>query len=119
MFASPTLLSYLLLALHALSTFAAPVQIVGRNDRPSLAFSARVNALDPINIAEIDRARAAAIRAKAAAYSNAQNRRATVGADVDVDGISISISDHNVYIENGALYYTANVGVGNPPTKCT
>jgi hypothetical protein len=116
---APTLLSYLPLALHALSTFAAPAHIVGRNDRHSLVFSARVNALGPINIAEIDRARAAAIRDKAAVYSNAQNRRATVGADGDVDGVPISISDHNVYIENGATKYTANVGVGNPPTRCT
>ncbi|KAF7982214.1 hypothetical protein HWV62_29404 [Athelia sp. TMB] len=94
MFPSSALLSLALLAISSVA--ASPIQ---RNTgKFSLAFAARVNATGSRNIAEHDRARAAALRQNA---QSGNAKRATVS------------------IDNAVVTYTASVGVGSPPTQYT
>ncbi|KAF7980823.1 hypothetical protein HWV62_36446 [Athelia sp. TMB] len=94
MFPSSALLS---LALVAISSVAAsPIQ--RDTGKFSLAFAAKVNATGSQNIAEHDRARAAALRQNA---QSGNAKRSTVSVD------------------NTAVTYTASVGVGSPATQYT
>jgi saccharopepsin len=87
-------LLYLLLV--ALPTDASPLHRYAAN--PTLSFIARVNAKLGPNIAETDRARAQTMK-----QAGHKTKRAG----------SSSFS-----INNAVVTYTAQVGVGSPPTNC-
>lgn len=94
MFPSSALLSLALLAVSSVS--ASPIKRDA--NKFSLAFAARFNATGSQNVAEADRARAAALRKNA---SSKNGKR-----------------DGAVSVANTAVTYTASVGVGSPATQC-
>ncbi|KIJ65854.1 hypothetical protein HYDPIDRAFT_87296 [Hydnomerulius pinastri MD-312] len=93
MFPSKALLSFLLVALSAVD--ATPL----RRDtgKATLSFAAKVNAAGVANVAAADKARAAAMR-----QASHHGKRS-----------------ESFDITNAAVSYTAQVGVGNPPTEYT
>lgn len=97
MFPTSALLSFLLVAVSAVSAVPTPEQ---RDvSKYTLSFAAKVNATGAHNLAEADRARAAALRSNALARQS--GKRA-----------------NSVSVENTAVTYTASVGVGSPATQC-
>ena len=95
MFPSKTLLSLTLIAFSLVD--ASPLsRHTGKN---TLSVARRVNERKSgtLSIAEIDRARAQA----------------------KIQGGKLSKRDESVSVTNTAVTYTAQVGVGNPPTSCT
>lgn len=95
MFPSSALLSLLLLAVTSVS--ATPIK--REANKFSLAFAAKVNGTGSTNIANSDRARAAALRKNALAKNNGKR-------------------DGSVSVTNTAVTYTASVGIGSPATQC-
>ena len=95
MLSPSALLSLLLLAFTVVS--ANPIERDAK--KFSLAFAATVNGAGRANIAEADRARAAALRKNALSKRNGKR-----------DGV--------VSVDNAVVTYTASVGVGSPATQC-
>jgi hypothetical protein len=93
MFPTASLYSF---ALVAISFAGAVSAIPTSSGAATLAFRTRVNATGLGNIAEIDRARAAAFKS--------HNRR------------DLSRRQNDVSVTNTAVTYTASVGVGSPVT---
>jgi len=99
MFSSSTLLSFLVLAL---TVNATPIQ--QRNQNSALGLVAKINASGSKNLADIDRARVAGLIAQVqGGKSSTHGKRA--------DGTVVATDD--------GVTYTANVGVGSPPTDYT
>lgn len=94
MFPSSALLSLLLLAVTSVSS--TPIKRDAK--KFSLEFAAKVNVTGSANIADADRARAAALRTNALAKNGKR--------------------DGTVSVTNAAVTYTASVGVGSPATQC-
>ena len=102
MFSSSTFLSFLVLALVSTTTTnATPIQQHGQS--PVLGIAAKINASGSKNLADIDRARLAALiaRVKGGNYRTHGKR-----------------ADGTVVATDTGVSYTANVGVGIPPTYC-
>lgn len=97
MFPSSALLSLALAAVSAVS--AVPMKEQRDASKFTLAFAANVNATGSSNLAQMDRARAAALRSNALARKNGKR----------ADSVSV---------KNTAVTYTASVGVGSPATDC-
>ena len=101
MFLSSTLLSFLVLALSTTTVNATPIQ--QRNQNSALGLVAKINASGSKTLADIDRARVAGLIAQVqGGKSSTHQRRA--------DGTVVATDD--------GVTYTANVGVGTPPTDC-
>jgi hypothetical protein len=94
----PTVAALCLLAAISSVVFAIPTPEQGNVGKFSLAFAATVNLTGWANIAEADRARAAAL------YSNALARQNGKRSEVPV--------------VNNAVTYTASVGIGSDNTQC-
>src|ERR1700683_5210676 len=97
MFPSSTLLSLLLVAASAVH--ATPIKR-DLNNLQILSFTSKINTIGGKTLAELDRARASALRANA--LGNANRKHA---AD-------------SVFVNNTGVTYTASVGVGSPATQC-
>jgi len=95
---SASLLTTLILAL----TVAANPVLLPRSP-VTLPLSKRVNATNMVNLVKHDVARAAALRARGLAKANGQ--------------FSFDASTVNEPVENQAVTYVANIGVGSPPTE--
>ena len=95
MFPSKALLSLILITLTAVD--ASPLS--RRTGKATLSFATKINKRGTLNIAEQDRARAQAMK------------QATATGQLRKRSASFSITDAGVF-------YTAEVGVGNPPTSC-
>lgn len=87
---------YLLAAISVV--FAVPTPEQGNVGKFSLAFAATVNLTGWANIAEADRARAAALCSNALARQNGKRSE--------------------IPVVNNAVIYTASVGIGSDNTKC-
>ena len=92
MFPSKALLSLILIALTAVD--ASPLS--RRTGKATLSFATKINKRGTLNIAEQDRARAQAMK------QAGQLRKRSASFSITDTGVS----------------YTAEVGVGNPPTSC-
>ena len=101
-FSSSTLLSFLVLALPTTTANATPIRQRSQNN-PVLGLVAKINASGSKNLADIDRARLASLIARV----QGGNSRTHGKRD---DGTVVATDD--------GVTYTANVGVGNPPTNC-
>ena len=102
MFSSSTFLSFLVLALSAATTNATPIQQRGQGPTV-LGITAKINASGFKNLADIDRARLAAMMAQVQDGNSGTHTKRKDGTVVATD--------------NG-VSYTANVGIGTPPTYC-
>ena len=102
MFSSSTFLSFLALALSATTTNATPIQQRGQS-LGILGIAAKINASGFKNLADIDRARLAAMIAQ---------------GQGEISGTHAKRADGTVVATDSGVSYTANVGVGSPPTYC-
>lgn len=95
MFPSSSLLSLLLLALSTVD--ASPIQ---RDAYPVLAFAARIASVGVETLGDVDRARAATLRATVPGITHGKR------------------SGKIIPVSNSGVTYTASVRVGSPATQC-
>ncbi|OBZ76836.1 Polyporopepsin [Grifola frondosa] len=97
-----TCTAFTLLSLCALSLTARAIPVVVRDSPVTLPFARRMNFTGSATLLEIDQARAKALKARSQSH-----------------GIFDKSAIISVPTTNQAVYYTASVGVGTPPTQCS